>query len=169
MQHILYDISQRFDNLKSALEIADDKESIQAISQALQKMDVEISETVYNGIGYIKNLEAFEKGMEDEIKRLQMKQKALRNRISRIREGYREFLTATGQKTVKTERGSMTVSPAGSRAVKVTNETIIPEKYLIVVPEHIEPCMPEIRKALKAGEEIPGVQYEEPKQSLRIS
>ena len=169
MQNFLYDISQRLANLQAALDIADDGECREAIAVALSGMGCEVADAVYDGIGYIKNMEAYESAIGEEIKRLKMKQKAVKNRISRVRAGYCGFLAATGQKSVKTGRGSMTVSTSGVRPVTVTDAAVLPAQYLTVVPEHTEPNMEAIQKAARAGKEIPGVELGEAKQTIRIS
>ena len=170
MQGFLYDISERFANLQAALEIADDKESIDAITVALHGMGQEVDEVCNGGIGYIQSLKALAKGMKDEEERLKEKRQSIEKKVKRVQNGYMAFLQAVGKDKVVTPRGKMSIVKAGGKqTVNIYNADEIPEKYLTVIPAHTEPNKEAIRAALEAGEQVHGAVLEERKWRLNIS
>lgn len=170
MQNFLYDLSERFTNLQAAFEMADDKESAEAIAAALQGMVCDVKEVCYNGIGYIQSLKALAKSMEDEEKRMRNKRQAIEKKINRAQNGYMEFLQMVGETKVETPRGNMAiVNAGGKRAINILDAEKIPEKYLTVIPAHTEPNKEAIREALERGEEVDGAVLVKRGKRLNIS
>ena len=158
MQRHLYEVTERFVNLESALEIADDAESTKAIAEALSGMGLEIQDVCYSGIGYIQSQEAMLDKVDSELKRLAEYKRFIERRIKRTRDGYRDFLLATGQEIVETGRGRMTV-PKGRRSVVIDDAAKIPAQYM-KQNISVEPKKKEIGDAIEAGNAVPGAHVE---------
>lgn len=158
MQKFLYDITERFGNLEEALELSDDKEATKAITEALAGMGLEVQEACHSGIGYIKRQEELLAGAKAEIERLTEYKQFLERRIKRVKNGYRDFLLATGHEKVETGRGVMSV-PKGRRSVIIDDPTSIPTEYMQMKID-IVPKKKEIGDAIEKGAEFPGVRLE---------
>lgn len=145
-------------NLQAALEIADDGESVKAITEALSGMGMEVSDACYSGIGYIQKQERELEAVDAEIKRLKAYKDWKKKRLERVKRGYTEFLLATGNETVETGRGIMSV-PKGRESVVIDDITKIPSEFMRQKIT-VEPDKVAIKTAISKGRAFEGAHIE---------
>lgn len=102
---------------------------------------------------YIKNLEAYAKAIKAEEQALSARRKSAENKAENLKNYLLGSMELVGDKKFKTARAEATLRKASS--VAIDNMDLIPEIYLKRV-ESVSPNKVEIKKALKAGEEIAG-------------
>ena len=165
MQKWLYDISERIEALQAVLDeqdesiVPDVKNAIAAIYES------DVPAAVADGIAYIKGQESQIDAIGAEIKRLQELKKARENRLSRVRQGYTDFLIAVNKKKMETPRGTMTVA-AATYSTKVDNIDDLPDEYKRTTIK-VEPDLRKIKEAISSGVNVTGAHLEA-KQSIRI-
>lgn len=158
MQGFLYDISERYQALQTALDAQTDESAVRLIADALAAMDGEIETVCYNGIGFIKSLEAQRDGLKEEKGRIGKLIAEKENYIRRIRAGYAAFLQRTGRNRVETDRGN--ISLASSTATKIDDLTKIPRDYIKTTISE-KPDLESIKQAIKGGHPVAGAHLEE--------
>ena len=163
----LYELAAGFNALFDL--VLDESMDLQLLEEGLQSIECEIEEKCANGIALIKSLEAYAEAYSKEEKRFEAQRQILENRIKRIKEWYRQNLDAMGKTKVPTRYGVMSVQKNGGRQpLKIDNAALIPDAYLITVPEHKDVNREALYEALSGGEEVPGAHLETRGRSLRI-
>ncbi|SFA71186.1 siphovirus Gp157 family protein [Selenomonas ruminantium] len=163
----LYELAAGYNNLFEL--VLDDTVDLSLLEEGLESIECELKEKCANGIALIKSLEQYAAAYKQEKQRFERQQAVLENRIKRIKEWYRQNLDAMGKTKVPTKYGVMSVQNNGGKApLKVDNQSLIPEEYLTVVPEHKEVNSEALYAALKEGAVVPGAHLEERGRSLRI-
>lgn len=102
----------------------------------------------------IKNLGAKAAAYKAEEDRMAQRRKTIENSVKRLKDSMLNFMLCSNSK--KVEAGVFTVSLGSSTSVNVTDESHIPAEYLTPQPPKIDRTA--LGKALKAGEEIEGVE-----------
>lgn len=102
----------------------------------------------------IRNKEAEIKAFKDEITRLTEKKNKAEGIIERLKNLLTAYLNLTKQNKVKTDLFSVTRKQ--SESVKITDDTKIPEKYLVQQQPTID--KKQLLKDLKNGDEISGAE-----------
>ena len=120
---------------------------------ALQELAAERREKVENIGLFIKNEEAKAKAIGDELKSLQARKKSHENRVEALK---RYLLKFGGGENVETARVCVKYS-AGRESTVVDAPEDIPEAYRVYT---FKPDKTAIKKAIKAGEKIPGAHLE---------
>ena len=147
----------------------DESMDLQLLEEGLQSIECALEEKCANGIALIKSLETYAEAYSKEQKRIEAQRQILENRIKRIKEWYRQNLDAMGKTKVPTRYGVMSVQKNGGRQpLKIDNAALIPDAYLITVPEHKDVNREALYEALSGGEEVPGAHLETRGRSLRI-
>lgn len=163
----LYELAAGFNALFDL--VLDESMDLQLLEEGLQSIECEIEEKCANGIALIKSLETYAEAYSKEQKRFEAQRQILENRIKRIKEWYRQNLDAMGKTKVPTRYGVMSVQKNGGRQpLKIDNAALIPDAYLITVPEHKDVNREALYEALSGGEEVPGAHLETRGRSLRI-
>lgn len=103
----------------------------------------------------------------------EMRLKAKRYRIDaareRLEERVRGLMLTTGMLKAKTASLTISLSKPSVR-VEVLDGAAIPERFMVTPePPPPKPVLADIKRALKAGEEVPGTELVEGKRTLRIS
>ena len=156
----IYELTQQAMMLQALLEGEEiDEQTYNDTIEAL-----EIDTKVENICKVIRNIEADAAALKAEKERIDRKKKTAENAVKRLKDSLVMYLQATNQPKVKTQLFNVSLSK--SKSLKVTDETMIPEQYLIPQPDKVD--ITGLRKAIKDGEDIDGVEWEE-KPSLRIS
>lgn len=156
----IYELTQQAMMLQALLEGEEiDEQTYNDTIEAL-----EIDTKVENICKVISNIEADAAALKAEKERIDRKKKTAENAVKRLKDSLVMYLQATNQPRVKTQLFNVSLSK--SKSLKVTDETMIPEQYLIPQPDKVD--ITGLRKAIKDGEDIDGVEWEE-KPSLRIS
>ena len=163
----LYEFAAGFNALFDL--VLDESMDLQLLEEGLQSIECALEEKCANGIALIKSLEAYAEAYSKEQKRFEAQRQILENRIRRIKEWYRQNLDAMGKSKVPTRYGVMSVQKNGGRQpLKIDNAALIPDAYLITVPEHKDVNREALYEALSGGEEVPGAHLETRGRSLRI-
>lgn len=105
----------------------------------------------------IRNKQAEVEAFKAEADRLTEKKQAAEKAVDGMKKLILDYMRATDQK--KTGTGLFTVSRRSSKSCELTDETKIPEQYLIPQPAKIDKKA--ILAQLKEGAEIPGAQLKE--------
>lgn len=116
---------------------------------------------------YAKELEAREEMLDAEIKRLQDRKKRVANRLTWMKSYGCTVLQRIGRPRIE---GTFFTLALQNNPPKVDVSVLpdaLPPEYVRVIPEVREPDKTALAKALKAGQEIPGVALVQT-QSLRI-
>ena len=163
----LYELAAGFNALFDL--VLDESMDLDLLGEGLQSIECELEEKCANGIALIKSLETYAEAYSKEQKRFEAQRQILENRIRRIKEWYRQNLDAMGKSKVPTRYGVMSVQKnGGKQPLKIDNAALIPDAYLITVPEHKDVNREALYEALSGGEEVPGAHLETRGRSLRI-
>lgn len=103
-----------------------------------------------------KQLEADCAMFDAEIKRMTERKRSIERQIDRLKAAQVDFMQATGQR--KAAAGTFTLTLRENKAVKVLDESAIPEAYWKPQPAKLDKAG--IKDALKAGETVPGCEME---------
>lgn len=102
---------------------------------------------------FIKNLDADVAALKEEEKRLAERRKAKENRLNSVKQFLNDFLQSEDVQKFETARVKMSFRK--SESVGIADESLIPDKF--VKTEIVKsPMKNDIKKALKAGKEVPG-------------
>jgi len=106
----------------------------------------------------IKVVESTAEQFKAEEKRIAERRKALENKAARIREYMRDRLLSAN--IDKVQAGTFKVSIGMVGSCSIDDLSIIPPKFLTVVPEQYVPDKNAIKAAIKNGEVVPGAHIE---------
>ena len=111
-------------------------------------------------IGYIKNQEATETMLEEHIKQMTEKLKAIKERNQSLKDYIGRNMKAAGIKEIKADDGTFKASFRKSKAVDVFDEKQIPAEFM---RERITVVLDKtaIKKAIESGQEVAGAKIEE--------
>lgn len=144
----------------------DDQLDAQTIKDTLESIEGDINEKGVNIVKLTQGWDADISAIDEEIKRLTTRKKAIKNRSDQLRDYLRYNMQASG--ITKIECPLFTVSLSKARqVVQIDDESLIPDDY-VSVKTTVSPNKAEILKALKAGEDIPGASISEGEQALVI-
>ena len=121
--------------------------------QALEELQMEKNEKIENVGLWIKNLIALDDAIENEIKALEDRLKPINNKIESLKTFMQIALNGENFQT-----GKIAISWRKSESISVSEDAHIPDMYLTVVPELIKPNKTLLKKAIKDGIEIDGVE-----------
>jgi len=103
--------------------------------------------------------------LDQHIKTMHEKKKALQNRQSKLKEYLSFNMKRSGIREIKADDGTFTAKfQKNPPAVAIYDEKQIPKKYWVVTKEISKSA---IKEAIKSGKEIPGAKLES-SESLRI-
>lgn len=157
----LYEIGQLYRDALETIEI--DPETGEVLSLgALPAIQADAEEKEEATACFIKEKRAEAAAIKAEKLALDKRQKSAEKTAERLTEYLAQVMAETGQQKVSTPR--CTISWRKSSAVEVEDETLLPEAFRRV---KIEPNKTEIKKALQAGEAVPGARIAEGR-SLQI-
>lgn len=152
----LYDIASNLMELAEGFAMAETDEEIQAFFDTMEGEEMEFEEKVTNYCKLIRNFELTSDAIAAEVDRLNKRKKMFAGAGDRLRDRIKEVFEALGKKKMKNDL--FTVS-YGERDGGVE---IDEDAWDNIPPSYWEAQDPklnkgELKKAIKAGEEIPGV------------
>lgn len=121
--------------------------------EELESLNEERQMKIENVALYIKELEANADAIEAEEKKLADRKKSIRNKADWLKRYLSGSMQMNNETSFETSRCKLTFRK--SEAVEITNEDSIPEWYLLKDIVY-KPNKAEIKKALKAGQEVAG-------------
>ncbi len=159
----LYNLQAKYAHL---LELASDPDVDPEVFQdTLEALEGEI-ETKAEGYAMVmKELEAQESAIKNEIDRLNKRQKTIANRVRHMKLSLQEAMEATGKTKFKTNLFSFAIANNPPTVVIDADITTIPEDYLKYKEPEIDKA--KIREDIKKGIDI-GIAHLEYTKSLRI-
>ena len=163
----LYEINSQINNLMDIIFDSVDEETGEVdpeLMAQLSTLNLERDQKIDNIGAYIKNLDAEAKAIKDEMDALKKRLDQKKKRIESLKEYVAQDLLAHGE--TKKERPRVVFSFRKSKAVEITDETLLPKNFLTIKTE-VKPDKVEIKHAIDAGKEVPGAELVE-RQSLQI-
>ena len=161
----LYELTSEYMQL---LEIAEDPDTdVQVLLDTMEGVSGEIEEKADGYAKVMKELEAEELKIKNEVDRLNVRRLAISNNIRAMKLRLQESMKLTGKTKFKTDLFSFGIQ-------KNPPSVVIDEQYLENIPkEYLKYKDPEIDKAkikedLKAGKDLTGIAHLEQGESLRI-
>ena len=150
----LYEIAGMY---RSILEMEpENDEEYGAMMTALDELQGELTEKADNIVKYIRNLSAEAEALKAEEAALYKKRKAAENKAERLKAYLAAQMTLCGLKELKAGLFKLRFQPT-TPAISIVDEAVVPEKFHRV---KIEIDKLAIRDALKAGEEVPGIEVQ---------
>ena len=162
----LYDLAKSYRNLVAEVEEYDlEPQTLLDTLEASGEM-VSIEEKVENIVKMVKNWEGDIPGLDAEIKRLTDRKKAAENRIKSIKTYLQGCMEAAelDKLTVGTFKIALQNNPA---SLMIHTPEHIPASYMTIVPEQHIPDKAALKKAMKDGLKIEGLELVQGR-SLRI-
>lgn len=149
----IYQIKEQYMKLQALAESGEfDQEAIQ---EAIEMID-DTAEDKAESYGLVmKNLESNVLGLEAEIERLTNLKKSVQSNIDFMKNNLSELLIAAKKEKFKTEHFSFSFRK--SESVNITSADEIPNDYIKVKVTE-SPDKTAIKKAIKAGEKVPGAE-----------
>jgi len=165
--HLMSKLYELTDNYRKVWEMVDDDTvDLAVIEDTLQSIEGELEEKAGNIAKFVKSMEYDVDAMKAEEKRISERRKATENRINNIKAYVQMQMELANLNKIKTP--TMTISlQKNPPSVSIEDDTAIPAKYIIVIPEQHQPDKKRIAEALKNGEVVPGAVLKQGK-NLRI-
>lgn len=160
----LYEVSNQF----KELEVLAEHENLpaEALQDTFEGLQGQFEEKATALISVVQNMDADVEMLDKEIKRLQLRKKAVTNKQESMRTYLRENMVATGIKKIECPLFNITCSDS-TEIVVIEDESSIPDEYVEVsVVQKIDKAA--IKKTLKAGGEVAGARLEKGKAKLTI-
>lgn len=131
---------------------------------AFEALDMERTAKLEGCALWIKNLEADVEAMKVEEKKLAERRRVLENKAERMRDYVARSMQTFGDPRIETAR--VALSFRKSEAVAVLDAAALPREFVTVKTTEA-PDKTAIKKALKAGQDVPGAALEV-RQSLQV-
>ena len=156
----LYELTDRYRNV---LEIAGmlDEEQLQ---EALQAIDDEIEVKADGYAKVMKELEAQENAIQEEVKRLSERKKHIKNNRDRMKESLANQMEILSKRKIKTDLFSFNIQNNPS-SLDILDDRYIPKEFYIEQEPKLD--RRELLKTLKNGDVIKGVEIKQT-EGLRI-
>jgi hypothetical protein len=146
----IYDLT---DKLKRVNDLID--EGAENLDDTLESLELTFDEKVKGYAAIIRNTEAEEKALKDEIDRLNAKRKVKQNKIEYLKRNLFNALQATNKR--KIEAGTFTLSiRKNPHSVSILDESEIPKQYYIEQPAKLDKT--KLKDDLKNGLTIAGAE-----------
>lgn len=150
----LYEIAGQY---RAVLDMEPESdEEIVAQMNALDELEGEITEKADNIVRYMRNLGAEADALKTEENRLYQKRRAVENKIERLKAYLAAQIMMAGLHELKAGLFKLRFQPT-TPAISIIDESVIPEKFWVVKREISKT---DIKEAIKAGEEVPGIEIQ---------
>ena len=136
----------------------------QVLIDTLASINDAIEDKADGYIAVVKSLEADNKAIDEEIKRLRQRKTSNSNGVKRLKESLQDAMEVTGKTKFKTALNSYSIGN-NPPSLDISDERYIPKEYWISQAPKIN--KKDLLQAIKNGEEIQGVGIKQGK-SLRV-
>ena len=160
----LHEISDNHKEL--TLMVSEGELSINDISDTMDMIEGEFNDKAVSLVAVKDNMQADVTAIDNEIKRLTERKKAIKNKQDSMIEYLRFNMEATGITKIDCPLFSITLAK-GRDIVSVDNQSLISPEYMDVKVTST-PMKKEILSAMKNGEEVLGCSIAKSKSSVRI-
>lgn len=148
----LYQISEEFVAAFENIEVDENGEILDL--SALEEVEGEFDNKAENIALYIKNLSSMSAQIKDEESNLYRRRKSIDNKVDSLKRYLSGCMDRVGKDKLETPK--CRISFRSSTAVKIENESDLPEEF-VKVTETKKPDKKALGEAIKAGREIDGV------------
>lgn len=154
----LFELNEKFDAIVAMIEDDDNGIDEQVLIDTLESIELDRDLKLDNLATLIERNNAYINAYAENQKKLQAAKKQLQTANDRFQWYMTQTMDHAGMKELKTENHML--RPRNYNASVVVDDTsVIPDRYM-VTKTTVTPNKTAIRKALKAGEEVPGVHVE---------
>ena len=154
----LFELNEKFDAIVAMIEDDDNGIDEQVLIDTLESIKLDRDLKLDNLATLIERNNAYINAYAEKQKKLQAAKKQLQTANDRFQWYMTQTMDHAGMKELKTENHML--RPRNYNAsVVVDDASVIPDRYM-VTKTTVTPNKTAIRKALKAGEEVPGVHVE---------
>lgn len=154
----LFELNEKFDAIVAMIEDDDNGIDEQVLIDTLELIELDRDLKLDNLATLIERNNAYINAYAEKQKKLQAAKKQLQTANDRFQWYMTQTMDHAGMKELKTENHML--RPRNYNAsVVVDDASVIPDRYM-VTKTTVTPNKTAIRKALKAGEEVPGVHVE---------
>lgn len=151
----LYEISENY--VKALTELSESGLDAATIADTLEGLEGELIAKGQNVCAYMLNCEAEANAIDEAAKKLAARAKTIRAQGDGLRDYLKFHMEKSGITEIKANDGTFKATIRKNPAsVEITDADHIPDKYITVIPESRSPDKAEIKKAIQAGEVIPG-------------
>lgn len=150
----LYSLSEAYQNV---LSLIDDESPDQDILIALQTIEGQIESKAISIANLIRSLESEADAIKVEEKRLAQRRKSRENAVANIKQYLKVSMEQMGKEEIKTPFFSFKIQ-RNPPALNITDASLIPQKFLTLVPERYEVRNKDVVDALKAGDVVAGAE-----------
>jgi len=150
----LYEIAGQY---RAVLEMEpENDDELAAQMNALDELEGELTVKAENIVRYMRNLSSEADALKAEEDKLYQKRKAIENKHDRLKNYLAVQLYLAGIRELKAGIFKLRFQPT-TPAISIIDESAIPEKFWIVKREVSKAS---IKDAIKAGEEVPGIEIQ---------
>ena len=161
----IYELTQDFLTIQEMME--DPELDPQTLADTMEAVEGELEIKAENYAKVMKNLEGDVEALENEIRRLTSRKKAIEENIKRMKVALQGMMEVTGKTKFKTDLFSFGIQKnAPSVVIDVEDIYDIPEDYLKYKAPEINKTA--IKEAIQKGENLEGIAHLEQSHSLRI-
>lgn len=154
----LFELNEKFDAIVAMIEDDDNGIDEQVLIDTLESIELDRDLKLDNLATLIERNNVYINAYAEKQKKLQAAKKQLQTANDRFQWYMTQTMDHAGMKELKTENHML--RPRNYNASVVVDDTsVIPDRYM-VTKTTVTPNKTAIRKALKAGEEVPGVHVE---------
>jgi len=173
----IYDLSDKERELKAMLFCLDetdedDAAQIELIERQLDAIDASANRKIMWRVRVLAEMNAGLEAIEERKRHIEKKRKAAESAVERMKQNIADCMTMFGLEKVQDEEFSVSYKLNGSTAKVVGLDGYdvrhLPQDCYSVVPEQYKPDLNAIKRLLKGGAEIEGLELVTDK-SLRIS
>ena len=157
----LYELSQTYLEVLDAL-ITNEDGTMDITS--LEEINDELGNKIENVALYIKDITAFAESIKAEEQNLAQRRKSLENKAIHLKGYLTSCMEMVGQ--TKFETAKVKLSFRNSKAVEITNETMLPSRYYAEKRTYV-PDKVAIKEAIEEGDDVPGAELVE-RRNLQI-
>jgi len=160
----LYKLTESYENIRSLMD--DETMDLTLLTEALQQIETQIEVKCENAVIIMKGLDGEIDTFKAEEKRLSERRRTLENKRDWLKVYLQGEIEKIGLEKVKA--GLFTVALQNNPpSLQISDESIIPARFTIIIPEQKQIDRNAVKEALKAGEVIEGAVLTQGK-SLRI-
>lgn len=163
----LYDIAGELATLHDHLEQTGG-ELTPDLEASLDGLQMAFSDKVANIGRWVLNVAASEKALTAEIDRLTAKRLARRNLQDRLKEYVKQAMDHAGVKKIEGDAFTWRIQ-ANPPSVEIADQTKIPMRFRIIIPESFQVDKKKVLDALKSGERIGGAVLVTDKTHVRLA
>ena len=154
----LFELNEKFDAIVAMIEDDDNEIDEQVLIDTLESIELDRDLKLDNIATLIERNNAYANAYAEKQKKLQAAKKQLQTANERLQWYMTQAMDQAGMKELKTENHML--RPRNYKASVVVDDTsVIPEQYM-VTKTTVAPDKTAIYKAIKAGEDVPGVHTE---------